>query len=509
LNIGSAAPEGRRTAVPHLSGARRALAPIDRRSVVAFALPFFLYLLTVAPTIYNLDSAELSTAAATGGVVRATGYPVYLLIGRLWSQLPIGDVGYRMNLLSAFSGALTLVLADRILRRLNVGQWAALGALGLLATAPFFWAMSLVAEVYTLHTALMAAIILLLLRWGEEPTALRLALVGLVVGLSAGNHVATVLLVPGCAWYVLTVAPRKTLAPRSLLAAVAGLALGLSVYAYLPIRFSYAPSFNYAGQFGADGVFRPVNLKTWAGLWWLVSGRSFAGEMLAYSGAELWSEAASFGTQLWRSFFAIGVGPGLLGIGVLLRRDWRLGGMYLLMFGVSAGFYIDYAVVDKDTMFLPAYLIWALWLAVGAQWLLDWLRREDNPLIQNWGVLVLRISLIAIVLLAIVWNWQVADVSNDWSARQQGEEILDVAQPHALILGWWDTVPVIEYLQQVEGQRLDVKAINRFLISPEDMQVLIQRQAAVRPIYIDDPPAELLIHFRAKPAGSIYQLSPR
>jgi hypothetical protein len=125
--------------------------------------------------------------------VRATGYPLYLLLGYFWSRLPIGDVGYRMNLFSAFNGALTVLLADRILRRWRIAPWATFGALGLLACATFFWALSLIAEVYTLHTALMAALILLLLRWGDDPIPRRLALVGFVMGASLG-HAATVLL---------------------------------------------------------------------------------------------------------------------------------------------------------------------------------------------------------------------------------------------------------------------------------------------------------------------------
>src|SRR5512139_1610905 len=93
---------------------------VDWPTLLAFGLPFLLYLITLAPTIHNLDSAELTTAAATGGIVRATGYPLYLLLGRVWSWLPIGDVGFRMNLFSAFCGALTIALAERILRRMQV-----------------------------------------------------------------------------------------------------------------------------------------------------------------------------------------------------------------------------------------------------------------------------------------------------------------------------------------------------------------------------------------------------
>lgn len=481
------------------------------RTTAAFGLPFLIYVFTAAPTIYNLDSAELTTAATTGGLVRATGYPLYLLLGYLWSWLPVGDVGYRLNLFSAFNGALTIALAARILRRWGIGPWAMFGALGLLAFAPFFWALSLIAEVYTLHTALMAGIILLMLHWADDPTLRRLALIGLTVGLSLGHHAATVLLLPGCGWYMLTVAPRRILAPRPLVLGLAASLLGLSIYLYLPWRYQALPAFNYAGHYNAIGAFVPVNLWTPAGLWWLISGRAFAGEMLAYQGAELWGEVWRFVAQLWRAFFALGIGPGILGLIILGRRDWRLGGMLLLMFSCSAGFYIDYRVIDKDTMFLPAYLVWALWLGVGYQWLLDWVHpaEEKNGLAAHRRVWVLRSVMVCTVLVAMGWNWRLTDLSNDWSTRKRGETILRHAQPHALIFGWWDTIPPLQYLQLVEGQRPDVKMINRFLIAPADMRRLILAEVARRPVYIDSVPPELVPAMIAKPVGPIYRLLPR
>lgn len=482
---------------------------VDWRTVAAFGLPFILYLLTLAPTIYNLDSAELTTAAATGGLVRATGYPLYLLLGWVWSRLPIGDVGYRMNLFSAFSGALTVALAERVLRRLRVGPWATFGTLGLLACSTYFWALSLIAEVYTLHTTLMMGLLLLLLCWADDPTPHRLALVGLAMGLSLGHHAATVLLVPGCVWYVATVAPRRAFVPRSLLFAFGALLAGLSIYLYLPLRYGASPVFNYAGHYDAAGIFRPINLQTPSGLWWLISGRSFASHMLAYNGAELWREVGRFGVQLWRAFFTIGIGPGLLGMVVLLRRDWRLGGMLLLMFIGNAGFYVDYRAGDKVTMFLPIYLLWALWLGVGYQWLLEWVCDADDALTQRWDVWLLRGVMICTVLFAVAWNWRLVDLSDDWSARARGETILDKVEPNALVLGRWDTVPVIEYLQQVEGRRPDVQAINRFLIAYDDMRRLIEQEVICRPVYIDSLPVNLLQNVEAEPAGSLYRLRPK
>jgi hypothetical protein len=290
---------------------------------------------------------------------------------------------------------------------------------------------------------------------------------------------------------------------------LAGLVAGLAVYLYLPLRYASAPPFNYAGHYTAAGTFVSVDLTTPAGLWWLVSGRAFTGEMLAYSGSALWRETVLFASQLWRAFFAIGVGPGLLGMVIALRRDWRRGGMLLLMFVCSAGFYIDYRVVDKDTMFLPAYLVWALWLGVGYQMLRDWAADKQDRLGHRVAAILLQGAMVVGVLAALVVNWPLVDLSDDWSTRQRGEAILRLAAPDALVLGWWDTVPVVQYLQLVEGRRPDVQAMNRFLISHRDMLRLIEREAPRRAVYIDSPPTDLLEEYRAEPIGPVYRLRAR
>ncbi len=480
-----------------------------RATAVAFLAPLALYLATMAPTIYNLDSAELTTAAYSGGLVRATGYPLYLLIGRAWSRLPIGDVGYRMNLLSAVCGALTIALGWRLLRRLGVGTWAAFGALGLLAASRFFWAMSLIAEVYTLHTLMMAAILLALLRWGERPSTKRLALAAFLVGLGFGNHVATVLLAPGALVYVLAVEGRRALRPRPLAAAAGALAAGLAVYLYLPLVYLTEPAFNYVGHYDATGEFQAVDLTTPGGLWWLVSGRAFAHVIMAYTPAELLGEVGHFGGELVRAFMAIGLGPGLLGLAVLLRRRPRRGLLLALMFACSAGFYVNYRVVDKDTMFLPAYLVWALWAGLGYQWLLDWVGHHTGapgPLWPRRLHHLLHALMAAGVALAVLWNGPLVDLSDDASTRVRGEQILERAQPGALVIGWWSTVPVVEYLQLVEGQRPDVQPLNRFLIAADDLRELILDQLGRRPVYLDEPPDELLPGLEGEQVGPIFRL---
>ena len=490
---------------------------INWATVAAFGLPMLLYWLTLAPTVYNLDSAEFSTAVATGGIVRATGYPLYLTIGKLWSLLPIGDIGYRMNLFSAVCGSCTILQVELIMRRLQVSRWARLGALGLLATAPYFWSMSLMAEVYTLHTALMTAVMLSLLWWRDNPTPTQLALPVMLMALSMGNHAATSLLVPACIWFVLSVAPRTVLQPRTIIAVIIALLAGLSIFLYIPIRYAANPIFNYAGHFTADGIFQPINLQQGENLWWLVTGKSFAGQMFGYQWNEMGAQFASYGDQLWQAFMGIGIAPALVGAYLLLKRDWRMGVFLLLIFVANALFYINYRVVDKNTMFLPTYVVWSIWLAIGYQWVLQQAAALKKPQrTKSGGQFVkifcqenlARLVIVGVVLFALAWNWQRVDLSADTSARDQAETILAQVEPNAIVLGWWEIIPAVEYLQYVEGARPDVLAINRFLISGNDLQTLLQNELGKRPIYINEPPRHLSHLLTSTRVGQLFRLDP-
>jgi hypothetical protein len=113
------------------------------------------------------------------------------------------------------------------------------------------------------------------------------------------------------------------------------------------------------------------------------------------------------------------------------------------------------------------------------------------------------------VLLALSWNWSLVDLSQDWSTRERGEAMLAQVKPNALIFGWWDTAPVIQYLQLVEGQRPDVRAVNRFLVPYTALKEWIGREVGARPVYIDSPTPDLVQVFRVEAVGELYRFRPR
>src|SRR5438128_6591606 len=66
------------------------------------------YLATVSPTVNFIDSGELITAVHEPGIVHPPGYPLYTLLGYVASHLPVGEVAWRVNLFSAFWGAMAV-----------------------------------------------------------------------------------------------------------------------------------------------------------------------------------------------------------------------------------------------------------------------------------------------------------------------------------------------------------------------------------------------------------------
>ena len=70
-------------------------------TLLTFFLSWIVYMDTVAPTVSFWDCGEFIATSYTLGVPHPPGSPLYLLIGRVFSILPIGnDVGYRVNLMS-------------------------------------------------------------------------------------------------------------------------------------------------------------------------------------------------------------------------------------------------------------------------------------------------------------------------------------------------------------------------------------------------------------------------
>ncbi len=152
-----------------------AIAPLGGPRLAALAAgvaSFAVYVQTLAPTVDTGDGPELATAVLTLGVPHPTGYPLYMLIGQLWTRaLPLGDPAWRLNLLSALCAALAVALLAGSTARLTRSALAGWLAGGLLAFSPLLWSQATVVEVYALHLVLVVGTLGAWLRFDAAGTA--------------------------------------------------------------------------------------------------------------------------------------------------------------------------------------------------------------------------------------------------------------------------------------------------------------------------------------------------
>jgi hypothetical protein len=413
-------------------------------ALAVFGLALIVYLRTLLPGPSVGDWAEMQWIPAQLGIPHPTGYPLYVLLGKAFSLIPIGSLGFRAELLSAVAAAAAAGTTVLVATRIGVRPIIALAAGLALAFTGELWLEATFSEMNSLHLFLMAAVIHRALVWRAERRDRDLLLGALLAGLSLSNHVLAVTVVPIVILFVLVDARIRLRQRPILLAQAGGLALlGLTPYLFIPIRALFGPDAIY-GRF-----------LTWDGFSGLVSGADLRGQMhfgSIESLAKAWNGIpAVIGQLRERSDLAF---VALAGIGALIQliRDRWLALMLGLVVAVNLYFFANY-VGDLDHYLLVTWLACAIWLAVAGETVLAWLERRLPALAAGSGP-----AFIALVLpiVLVVNNWAAYDQSHNRDGARFAESVFDALPRDAVLLTYWDALTTLGYEHCVEGQRPDV-----------------------------------------------------
>ena len=136
----------------------------NRYGVLSAGLAFALYWATLAPTIMWYDMGEFALGSHVLGIGHNPGYPLYMIFGKLFTLLPIGDVAYRVNLMSAAWGSAAVFLIFLIVRKMTGNDFAGFVSAMTVAAGSTFWSSAVWAEAHTLNAFLSLLIIYLMLR---------------------------------------------------------------------------------------------------------------------------------------------------------------------------------------------------------------------------------------------------------------------------------------------------------------------------------------------------------
>lgn len=447
--------------------------------VVIFLVAFITYLLTLTPTVDFIDSGELAAVCATLGIAHPTGYPLFTLIGYLFSHLPVADtVIGRLNIMSALFAALgaglfTVLVKEIIGIMVAVGitkqgkkgrkkrseagkdkeaaeflmsetlQWMAAAASGLLLCwAAIFWEVGTTLEVYSLHALFMVFLLYLAVRYASEDEPRRELRLGLifffVLGLSLANHLTTGLLFPAfLLLFLVKYISQRTPLSRIILVMFPVL-IGVAFYLYLPIRAASRPVIMWG---------EPTTLGA---IWDNLTVADFSSRLFTHQ---------SEGETLLDFFIRFPGRVGYLPVPLilwgmfLLYRKLKSYFFFILAVFLSSIFYAaTYNVGDNIFYFNPAYISLLIFGGIGVYGLFQFIRQRFHSL---WPVLLV---LILIPLPELIINYPRVNKKDNYFVEDYIHNIFSAIEPDAILfaLDCQIILHPIYYYQTVEHLRDDL-----------------------------------------------------
>jgi len=466
------------------------ISQVLRQSIVqacmAATIAFSVYLRTLAPTVMWYDMGEFATSAYVLGIAHNTGYPLYILLGKLFTFLPIGDVAYRVNLMSAFFAALTVFVVFLIVDRLTQKRSAAWLAALTVAFSSTLWANATWAVSYDLNAFLTALIFWLFLRWQESGSRKWIYLAGLIFGLSLGNHrLILIVFLPGLylIWYM-TRSGVDRLGWKGLAILCGLVLLGFSINLYLPLRAAQEPAYMWANASDPDTLLRMLFIGA--------SDRStFINPFRNVATRRIWL------TTLTRfPAYELTV-PGLLLAvigGYWLYRSKRpvflssILAMLLTLVMISV-----YGIHNIFNYFLPIYLFLSIWIGCGAAYIVTWMATSlPRDIDSRLAILRPKFRTANLLLLCflipfslLLRNFSHLDRSQHRHASDFAHYLFSKLEDNAIVLAdFWSWAPLM-YTQLVEGEGPEIAVLPALSDSDVDqMQFLDVLQEAGATVYV-------------------------
>ena len=430
---------------------------------VVFVLAAASYAITCAPGSLFQDSGMIQYRVwhndIEGGLGLALAHPLYYLIGMAVKSIPFSEYGYRINLISAICGAIT-VANIFLLIRFSVGRLipAVVGTLSL-ALSWTFWQHSAIAEVYTLYTAIFSAELIFLFLYFKNQKTSNLYMLAFLNGLSISNHMWGIL--PLACYLVMIVfllCRREVKFRQTLLMVILWIA-GCLPYLYL-IIYELAAMGDFVATmrsalFGSSWGGAAVNVG--------VSGRIVVENFLFFG--------LNFPTPNVVLFFA-----GLFAMNKVFRFK-TFANMLLAMMLIFFVFAFRYTVPDRYAFFIPFYCLVCVFIGVGAGAVLERFKNQYLP-IAIIILTLLPISVYAVVPIIaermefslgtnrqIPYRNEYTYFLRPWQCGNNGPELfaantLDSVEENSVIIADSTTVYALWYAQQLKGLRKDVRIIS-------------------------------------------------
>lgn len=427
------------------------------------------YLSTLSPTVQFIDSGELAVVCAELGIAHPTGYPLYTILGRIFTLLPLKDVIFRVNLMSLLFVCLgTLIVFFVILKVVEPSfqeekrketqtyycrAWAAFLACLIFSFTPTLWSQATSNEVYSLNVLFFSLIIILLLFWHSSAGKLKGERIYFIVvflyGLSFGNHMSTILLLPALILFVIATQGWSFFDSRKTVLSFLIFMLGLSIYIYLPVRSSQNPLLDWG------------NPETWSAFKRHATGWQYQVWMFSESIDQLSVHLEGFIKLFFHQFPFYLLPLTLLGIWELLSKHRKILYFLMILFLTNVFYGINYDIPDIDPYFLSSFLVNSILVGAGLYFLFGIIQRLRVKKAISYGISLCFILLPFIILNK---NYHEADRSENHFAHDFASNLMRSVKKDAVMLtDVWDHYSPWLYLRYTEFKRPDVTYLDKEL----------------------------------------------
>ncbi len=442
---------------------------------ISGAVAFLFYLITIAPSVIQIDSGELAAVQSTLGIAHPTGYPLFTLIGFLFLKIPLPFTKiYQANLLATLWCAAGVVLfvksvylllsnvksdinfvskgkrKNKSLNKIYTPDYQNIlvsSISGLfLAFSRTYWFQSTSVEVYSLQVFLFNLIIYLTLKtfYENKNNLYEWMKVGIAIALGFCNHMTTLLVLPfaGILFFMKENLSRITLKKIIITFLVSACVMAL-IYLYLPLRAYSNPVLNWGNPQNFENFWRHFTGKQYQV--WLFSSYDSAKKQFNYYLENLPNEFT------YAYFIFI-----LAGVIYILKVSKKFFYLFLITFLFSLLYVINYDIVDIDSYFLLSFIMLSFFGAYGIKYNFEKVNKTNYS-----------ISFVIVILIYVfASNYSHVNQSNIYAFEDYTKSILKSVEKNSIILTYqWDYfVSPSYYYQYVENFRRDVVVIDKELL---------------------------------------------
>lgn len=446
--------------------------------IVTSVITLIVYMLTMSRGVMPIDAGELAASQYTLGISHPSGYPLFNLIGFLWSKLPIGSVIFRLNLLCAIWVALAnfflIKTAFVVLKNLipsapvekkgsqkkdaqqvtpkpisNI-PWilASVSGILILAFTRTWWIQSAGVEVYSLHIALLSAFFFVFLTalFRNKNSRKYWIISGVLLGLCLTNHLTSVLIIPGVViLYFWKMKFSKEAFFSGAILAICGFLVFAGLYGFMMSRAGADPMVNYGNPENMEYLNRHVQ------------GWQFQAFMDA-NDKKGNSSVVDFFKFFIEQSAVIGFLLALAGFIFACIRNPKMAVFWMINLLATLIYISKYDIHDIENYFLLGFISLGIFMTIGIYWIFS---RVKNAEKSKSIYLVLLLPILPVIL-----NFSGADQSSRTYIDDYSQAAINSVEKDAIILSReWDVfVSPAYYYHLVEKQRPDVTILDKELL---------------------------------------------